>query len=222
VTFVLDRAGVTGEDGPSHNGMWDMSVLQLVPGLRLAAPRDATTLRLQLREAVNVADGPTVVRFPKATVGDDITAIDTVGGMDVLYRAGDDDVLLISVGALASTCLDLAARISDQGIGVTVVDPRWVKPVDPALPALAARHRLVVTVEDNGRVGGVGTAIAGALRDAGVPTPVRVFGLPQQFLEHASRAQVLTDVGLDAQALAREVVSAVARIDHALEIRSES
>jgi 1-deoxy-D-xylulose-5-phosphate synthase len=222
VTFVLDRAGVTGEDGPSHNGMWDMSVLQLVPGLRLAAPRDATTLRLQLREAVNVADGPTVVRFPKATVGDDITAIDTVGGMDVLYRAGDDDVLLISVGALASTCLDLAGRISDQGIGVTVVDPRWVKPVDPALPALAARHRLVVTVEDNGRVGGVGTAIAGALRDAGVPTPVRVFGLPQQFLEHASRAQVLTDVGLDAQALAREVVSAVARIDHALEIRSES
>jgi 1-deoxy-D-xylulose-5-phosphate synthase len=222
VTFVLDRAGVTGDDGPSHNGMWDLSMLQVVPGLRIAAPRDTVTLRAELREAVNVGDAPTVVRFPKATVGDDIPAIDTVGGMDVLYRAGDDDVLLVSVGALAATCLDLAQRIADQGIGVTVVDPRWVKPLDPALPALAARHRLVVSVEDNGRVGGVGAAVAAVLRDAGVPTPVRVFGLPQQFIEHASRAQVLTDVGLDAQSLAREVVGAVARIDHALEVRSEN
>jgi 1-deoxy-D-xylulose-5-phosphate synthase len=199
-----------------------MSVLQVVPGLRIAAPRDTVTLRAELREAVNVSDAPTVVRFPKASVGDDITAIDSVGGMDVLYRSGDDDVLVVSVGALAPMCLDLAARIADQGIGVTVVDPRWVKPLDLALPALAARHRLVVSVEDNGRVSGVGDAVAGALRDAGVPTPVRVFGLPQRFLEHASRAQVLADVGLDAQSLARDVIGAIARIDHALEVRSES
>jgi 1-deoxy-D-xylulose-5-phosphate synthase len=138
-----------------------------------------------------------------------------------LYRSGDDDVLIISVGALAATCLDLAERVVDQGIGVTVVDPRWVKPVDQALPALAARHRLVVTVEDNGRAGGVGDAVAASLRDAGVRTPVRVFGLPQEFLIHASRAEVLSDVGLDSQALAREVISAIARIDHALEVRSE-
>jgi 1-deoxy-D-xylulose-5-phosphate synthase len=221
VTFVLDRAGVTGDDGPSHNGMWDLSVLQVVPGLRIAAPRDPATLRAELREALAVGDGPTVVRFPKASVDVDVPAIDRVGGMDVLYRSGDDDVLVISVGALASTCLDLAARIADQGIGVTVVDPRWVKPVDPALPALAARHRLIVTVEDNGRVGGVGDVVAGSLRDAGVPTPVRVFGLPQTFLGHASRSEVLADVGLTAQALAREVTAAVARIDHALEVRSE-
>jgi 1-deoxy-D-xylulose-5-phosphate synthase len=219
VTFVLDRAGVTGEDGPSHNGMWDLSVLQVVPGLRIAAPRDTQTLRAELREALAVSDGPTVVRFPKASVGPDIAAVDTAGGMDVLSRAGDEDVLIVSVGAMAATALDLAARVADQGIGVTVVDPRWVKPVDAALPALAARHRLVVTIEDNGRVGGVGEAVAAALRDAGVPTPVRVFALPQEFLPHASRAEVLTEAGLSAQSLAHEVVAAVARLDHLLESR---
>ncbi|MFL6240099.1 MAG: 1-deoxy-D-xylulose-5-phosphate synthase [Actinomycetes bacterium] len=219
VTFVLDRAGVTGEDGPSHNGMWDLSLLQVVPGLRIAAPRDTATLRAALREAIGTNDGPTVVRFPKASIGPDVPAIGTVGGMDVLVRGGDDDVLIVSVGALATTAVDLAARLSDQGIGATVVDPRWVKPVDAALPALAARHRLVVTIEDNGRVGGVGETTAAALRDAGVPTPVKVFGLPQEFLDHASRSEVLTDVGLSAQVLAHEVVSAVARLDHLIEVR---
>jgi 1-deoxy-D-xylulose-5-phosphate synthase len=219
VTFVLDRAGVTGDDGPSHNGMWDLSVLQVVPGLRIAAPRDTETLRAELREAIAVTDGPTVVRFPKASVGPDIPAIDKVGGMDVLSRAGDEDVLIVSVGALASTAIDLATRVADQGIGVTVVDPRWVKPVDATLPALAARHRLVVTIEDNGRVGGVGAAVAAALRDVGVPTPVRVFALPQQFLNHASRAELLTEAGLSGQALAHDVVAAVARLDHLLESR---
>jgi 1-deoxy-D-xylulose-5-phosphate synthase len=219
VTFVLDRAGVTGDDGPSHNGMWDLSVLQVVPGLRIAAPRDPQTLRAELREAVAVTDGPTVVRFPKASIGPDIPAIETVGGMDVLYRQGDDDVLVVAVGAMAATALDLAARVADQGIGVTVVDPRWVKPLDQALPALAARHRLVVTIEDNGHAGGVGEAVASALREASVPTPVRVFALPQRFLAHASRSEVLVDVGLSAQALAHDVVSAVARLDHLLETR---
>src|SRR4051812_34197910 len=219
VTFVLDGAGVTGEDGPSHNGMWDLSLLQVVPNLRVAAPRDAAMLRAELREAVAVTDGPTVVRFPKATVGPDIPAIDTVGGMDVLSRVGDDDVLIVAVGAMAATALELATRVADQGVGVTVVDPRWVKPVDLALPALAARHRLVVTIEDNGRVGGVGEAVAAALRDVGVPTPVKAFALPQRFLAHASRGEVLTDVGLSAQALAHEVIAAVARLDHLLETR---
>jgi 1-deoxy-D-xylulose-5-phosphate synthase len=219
VTFVLDRAGVTGDDGASHNGMWDMSVLRVVPGLRIAAPRDPQTLRAELREAVATTDAPTVVRFPKATVGPDIDAVDTVGGMDVLSRDGDEDVLVVSIGALAQMALDLAARVADQGIGVTVVDPRWVKPLDIALPALAARHRLVVTIEDNGRVGGVGESVTAALRDAGVPTPVKVFALPQEFLNHATRAEVLNDVGLSAQSLAHEVVAAVARLDHLLETR---
>jgi 1-deoxy-D-xylulose-5-phosphate synthase len=217
VTFVLDRAGVTGDDGPSHNGMWDLSVLQVVPGLRVAAPRDTQTLRAELREAIGTADGPTVVRFPKASIGPDLPALDRIGGMDVLVRDGEEDVLLVSVGALAGTAVALASRVHDQGIGVTVVDPRWVKPLDDALPALAARHRLVVTLEDNGRAGGAGEAIAAALRDARVPVPVKVCALPQQFLTHASRSEVLHDAGLSAQALAHEVVAAVARLDALLE-----
>jgi 1-deoxy-D-xylulose-5-phosphate synthase len=217
VTFVLDRAGVTGDDGPSHNGMWDMSILQVVPGLRIAAPRDAAQLRAQLREALDVDDAPTVVRFPKAVVGPDIPAVEQIGGLDVLRRIGDADVLVVAVGPMATICLEVADRLADQGIGVTVVDPRWVKPVDPELGPLAARHRLVVTVEDNGRAGGVGAAIAQVLRDARVPTPLRDFGIPQRFLEHAKRAEILSEIGLTAQDISRAVVEEVARLDAALE-----
>ncbi len=137
VTFVLDRAGVTGDDGASHNGMWDMSVLQVVPGLRLAAPRDAPRLRELLREAVDVSDAPTVVRFPKGPPAAELEAVGRVGGGDVLVRSGAQDVLLVAVGAMAGTCVEVAERLGDQGVGVTVVDPRWVKPVDPALVELA-------------------------------------------------------------------------------------
>jgi 1-deoxy-D-xylulose-5-phosphate synthase len=221
VTFVLDRAGVTGDDGASHNGMWDMSILQVVPGLRIAAPRDGSQLRAQLREALDVADAPTVVRFPKGVVGADIPALERIGGMDVLRRTGgsdaDADVLLVGIGAMAATCLEVADRLADQGIGVTVVDPRWVKPVDADLPRLAVRHRLVVTVEDNSRASGVGAAIAQALRDARVPTPLRDFGIPQRFLDHAKRAQILAEIGLTAQEISRAVVEEVARLDAALE-----
>jgi 1-deoxy-D-xylulose-5-phosphate synthase len=213
VTFVLDRAGVTGDDGASHNGMWDMSILQVVPGLRLAAPRDATTLVDLLDEALAVDDAPTVVRFPKGVVGPDLPALDRVGGCDVLVRSGDRDVLLVAVGSMAACGVDAARRLAAQGVGVTVVDPRWVKPVDPALVELARAHRLVVTVEDNGRVGGVGTAIAQELRDAGVIAPVRDFGLPQRFLDHAKRPAILAEVGLTGQDLAREVAGLVAALD---------
>ncbi|BFO16431.1 hypothetical protein SHKM778_28190 [Streptomyces sp. KM77-8] len=179
VTFVLDRAGVTGTDGASHNGMWDMSILQVVPGLRLAAPRDADQVRAQLREAVSVEDAPTVVRFSKGAVGPAVAAVGRVGGMDVLREPGTDtpDVLLVSVGALAPMCLEIAALLDRQGISTTVVDPRWVKPVDEAMAPLAGKHRVVVTVEDNSRVGGVGSTIAQALRDAGVDVPLRDFGI---------------------------------------------
>ncbi|MGH8869127.1 MAG: 1-deoxy-D-xylulose-5-phosphate synthase [Actinomycetes bacterium] len=212
VTFVLDRAGITGEDGPSHHGMWDMSILQVVPGLRLAAPRDGAQLRAQLREALDVDDAPTVVRFPKGSVGPDLPAVDRVGGCDVLRRSGERDVLLVSVGAMAATCLEVADRLGDQGVGVTVVDPRWVKPVDPALVVQAREHRLVVSVEDNGRVGGVGATLAQVLRDEGVTTPVRDVGIPAQFLDHGKRADQLAGLGLQAQDLAREVVEAVAAL----------
>ncbi|GAA2742769.1 1-deoxy-D-xylulose-5-phosphate synthase [Kitasatospora cinereorecta] len=211
VTFVLDRAGVTGTDGASHNGMWDMSILQVVPGLRLAAPRDADQLRAQLREAVEVGDAPTVVRYSKGTVGPAVPALGKIGGMDLLRGAADEDadVLIVSVGALAQTCLETAELLAAQGVTSTVVDPRWVKPVDPALPGLAARHRLVVTVEDNGRVGGVGTAIAQSLRDADVDVPLRDFGIPQEFLDHASRGEILEEIGLTAPAIAAKVLATV-------------
>ncbi|MFJ2743275.1 1-deoxy-D-xylulose-5-phosphate synthase [Streptomyces sp. NPDC087440] len=196
VTFVLDRAGVTGADGPSHNGMWDMSILQVVPGLRIAAPRDAEQLRAQLREAVAVDDAPTVVRFPKESVGPEYPALDRVGGLDVLHRDDEPQVLLVSVGALAGVALETAKLLGERGIGCTVVDPRWVKPVDPALAPLAALHSLVAVIEDNSRAGGVGSAIGQAMGDASVDVPLRTFGIPEQFLAHAKRGEVLADIGL--------------------------
>ncbi|WP_037571869.1 1-deoxy-D-xylulose-5-phosphate synthase [Phaeacidiphilus oryzae] len=223
VTFVLDRAGVTGNDGASHNGMWDMSILQVVPGLRIAAPRDADQLRLQLREAVDVDDAPTVVRYSKGAVGPAVAAVGgRIGGMDVLRAdadlAGDPeepaaDVLVVSVGAMAPTCLEVAELLSAQGITSTVVDPRWVKPVDPELPGLAARHRVVVTVEDNGRAGGVGSAVSQALRDAAVDVPLRDFGIPQEFLDHAKPAEIFAQIGLTAPDIARQVTSLVSELD---------
>ncbi|MBT2507983.1 1-deoxy-D-xylulose-5-phosphate synthase [Streptomyces sp. ISL-98] len=213
VTFVLDRAGVTGVDGPSHNGMWDMSILQVVPGLRIAAPRDAGQLRAQLREAVDVDDAPTVLRFPKESVGPEIPAISRVGGMDVLYRADEPeepDVLLVSVGALAPVCLQAADLLSERGITCTVVDPRWVKPVDEQLAPLAELHRLVAVVEDNSRAGGVGSAVGQALRDAGVDVPLRTYGIPGQFLAHAKRGEVLADIGLTPVEIAGRITAALA------------
>ncbi|MEU6083922.1 1-deoxy-D-xylulose-5-phosphate synthase [Streptomyces sp. NPDC047108] len=217
VTFVLDRAGVTGSDGASHNGMWDMSILQVVPTLRIAAPRDADQLRAQLREAVEVDDAPTVVRYSKGAVGPAVPAVGRIGGMDLLRGPADEtarpDVLLVSVGALAPMCLEVADLLDKQGISTTVVDPRWVKPVDEQLPALAERHRVVVTVEDNGRAGGVGSAVAQALRDAGVDVPLRDFGIPPRFLDHASRKEVLAEIGLTAPDIARQVTGLVAELD---------
>ncbi len=218
VTFVLTHSGVTGDDGPSHNGMWDLSLLQIVPGLRIAAPRDVNTLRDELGEALGVDDAPTVLRFPKAAIGPDIPAVDRVGGMDVLRRSGEPDVLVVAVGVMAETCLAIADRLSDQGMGVTVVDPRWVKPLDAALPGLAAQHRLVVTVEDGGRSGGVGSAVAQQLRDAAVATPLRDFAIPQVFLPQMRRAELLTEIGLNAQDISRAVVEHIAGLETALAV----
>ena len=213
VTFVLDRAGVTGPDGASHHGMWDGSILQLVPGMAIAAPRDGTRLAELLREAVAVSDGPTALRFPRGTVGADIPAVGKLGRMDVLRKPADGagaDVLLLGAGPMAGVCLQVAERLADHGIGVTVVDPRWVKPLDEALAGAASAHRLVVTVEDNGLVGGFGDAVARLLRDHDAQTPVKIFGLPQRFLEHGDRGAILADAGLDAQHLARMITEAVA------------
>jgi 1-deoxy-D-xylulose-5-phosphate synthase len=213
VTFVLDRAGVTGEDGASHNGMWDLSILQVVPGLRVAAPRDGAGLRRALREALDVDDAPTVVRYPKGALPADVPAVATVDGVDVLReQAGEGaDVLLVSIGAMAGTCLEVADRLGEQGLGVTVVDPRWVKPLSPGLARLAGAHRVVSVVEDSGRVGGVASALRQLLADAGVDRPVVGFGIDQRFLDHGSRAEVLAECGLTPQDIARRLTEETAR-----------
>jgi 1-deoxy-D-xylulose-5-phosphate synthase len=213
VTLVLDRAGVTGPDGASHHGMWDGSILQVIPGMRIAAPRDAARVAELLNEAVAVSDGPTAVRFPKGKVGGEVEAVSKLGEMDVLAVPGSGlgaDVLLLGAGPMALMGLSVAERMAGHGIGVTVVDPRWTKPVDPAVIGAAAEHRLVVTVEDNGRVGGFGDAVSRLLRDHDVDVPVKSFGLPQEFLSHGTRDEVLEEVGLTAQHLARAIIEAVA------------
>jgi 1-deoxy-D-xylulose-5-phosphate synthase len=215
VTFVLDRAGVTGDDGPSHNGMWDLSLLQLVPGLRIAVPRDGARVAELLRECLAISDGPTALRFPKGAVAADLDAVDHIGSMDVLARhegANGADVLIVAVGAMATPAVEVGERLAAQGIGATVVDPRFVKPLDPALPAAVAAHSMVAVIEDNGRVGAVGDAVARLLRDEGVDTPVRTFGIPQEFLDHAKRDLILADCGLTPQDLARDITEAVARV----------
>jgi 1-deoxy-D-xylulose-5-phosphate synthase len=213
VTLVLDRAGITGPDGPSHHGMWDLSLLGAVPGIRVAAPRDADRLREELNEAVAVKDGPTVLRFPKATVGGEVAALERRGDADILRRPGvheTADVLLVTVGALAELGMAAADRLADQGVGVTVVDPRWVTPVPAELVTLAAEHRLVVTVEDNGRHGGFGWALAAALRDADIDVPLRDVGLPQEFHGQGTRAEVLVKLGMTAQQVARRITEWIA------------
>jgi 1-deoxy-D-xylulose-5-phosphate synthase len=214
VTVVLDRSGVTGPDGASHHGMWDLSLLQIVPGLHLAAPRDASRLREELREAVAISDAPTVVRYSKGSVGVEVEAIERLDdGVDVLARrpagSSENDVLIVSVGAMSELALNVSNRLGAQGISSTVVDPRWVLPVPRSLVRLAARHRIVVVIEDGVRAGGVGSRIRQEMRAVGVDTALNEVGLPVEFLDHGSRAEVLERVGLTAQQVARDVVAQV-------------
>ncbi|MFD3424451.1 1-deoxy-D-xylulose-5-phosphate synthase [Nocardia fluminea] len=214
VTVVLDRAGVTGPDGASHNGMWDFSLLGIIPGIRVAAPRDGATLREELAEALAVSDGPTVLRFPKGSVAEDITAVERLDGLDVLRLAvpgagsaqsQHGDVLIVAVGPFADTAMKVAELLEPQGISVTVVDPRWVIPVSDTLVKLAENYRLVVTVEDGGLHGGIGSTVSARLRDAGLDVPTRDLGVPQQFLDHASRNEILEELGLTPDAIAQRI-----------------
>ena len=215
VTVVLDRAGVTGDDGPSHNGMWDLALLAMVPGLRQAAPRDEATLRAELREAVEWTAGPTVLRYPKTAVGDDVPAVRRAGDVDVLSEPrphADVDVLLVSVGAMAADAVQAGVRLASAGFSCRVVDPRWVTPVPPDLVVLARAARLVVTVEDGVVVGGVGARLAQALRAAGIDVPTREIGVPVQFLEHGSVADVRARIGMTTQDIGRRVVEWAAAV----------
>lgn len=223
VTLILHRAGITGPDGASHNGMWDLSMLSIVPGMRVAAPRDAARLREELGEALDMNDGPTAIRFPKGDVGEDIPALERrgsgVSAVDVLaVPAGglNHDVLLVAIGAFAPMALQVAKRLHNQGIGVTVIDPRWVLPVSDGVLELAARHKLVVTLEDNGVNGGVGSTVSAVLRRAEIDVPCRDVGLPQEFYQHASRGELLADLGLTDQDVARRITGWVAALGAAV------
>ncbi|MBB2922017.1 1-deoxy-D-xylulose-5-phosphate synthase [Cellulomonas cellasea] len=215
VTFVLDRAGLTGEDGASHNGMWDMAMLRVVPGLRLAAPRDEATLRSALRAAVDVDDAPTVVRYPKTPLGDDIPAVDAVEGVDVLARHSGPGarVLVVGIGSMATTAVQVGEQLAATGLQVTVVDPRWVLPVPSALVKIVGEHDLTLCVEDGVVEGGVGATLAQRVTEAGLRTPVLARGIPAQFLEHASIAQLVEAVRLRPEDLAADVLGALAAAD---------
>jgi len=217
VTLVLDRAGITGPDGASHHGMWDMSILQVVPGLHLAAPRDGTRLRDALGRSLAIADGPSVIRLPKDQVSSDLPPVGQLSGMDILLQTDQPRVLVVGLGPLARTAVAVGERLSDQGIGVTVLDPVWALPVNAGLVSLAADHDLVITIEDNGIVGGYGARVAQEMRSAGVTTAVREFGLPQEFLPHGGRAELLEEAGLTPQNIARYAVEAVVRADEMIE-----
>jgi len=210
VTFVLDRAGVTGPDGASHHGMWDLALLQIVPGIEIAAPRDALTLREELGEAVAINDRPTVIRFPKGAAPEELKAVKRLGdGVDVLKEASAKDVLLVAVGSMAPVALKVAELLAAHGIGATVIDPRWVVPVRQSVIDLARDHRIVITIEDGVRVGGIGTRIRQDLRAHQIDTPLNELGLPDEFLEHASRNEILERIGLSAQSITQEIVAQV-------------
>ena len=206
VTFVLDRAGITGDDGPSHHGIWDMALTGIVPTLHLAAPRDSARLKEVLREAVAINDAPTVIRFPKGAVSADIPAFERRDGIDVLYRGESADVLLISVGAMATMAVEAASQAYREGVGVTVIDPRWVKPLPQSLITLADRYKSVVIVEDGIAHGGIASALSEMFRSAGLDTPIHSIGVPLTFIEHSKRAEILSDLGITSQNIAREIV----------------
>jgi 1-deoxy-D-xylulose-5-phosphate synthase len=206
VTFVLDRAGITGDDGPSHHGIWDLAVTGIVPTMRVAAPRDAARLRETLREAVDVKDAPTAVRFPKGAVQSDIPAFERRDGIDVLYRGESADVLLVSIGSMAAIAVEAASQAYREGVGVTVIDPRWVKPLPESIISMARRYKSVVVLEDGIKHGGIASSMSEMFRDAGVQVAIHSIGIPLEFIEHSKRSEILEDLGITAQKISRDIV----------------
>ena len=214
VTFVLDRAGVTGADGASHNGVWDIAMCSMIPGLRLAAPRDEETLRARLREALDVDDAPTVIRYRKGSLPEPMPALRSVGGVDVLFDEAVDSssarVLIVGTGACAPDAIEAARRLSEGGVSVTVVDPQWMIPVCPELATLARDYDCVVSVEDGIIQGGFGWSLRDAVAEAGVR--VRCLGVPQGFPEHGDRGEMIAKFGFDAAGIERAARELVERV----------
>ena len=220
VTFVLDRAGVTGDDGPSHNGIWDLALTGIVPTLHVAAPRDGERVRETLREALDISDAPTLIRFPKGAINPDIPAFERRDGIDVLYRGESVDILLVSIGAFAQVAVDAAAQAYREGVGVTVIDPRWVKPLPKSLVTMAQRYKRVVVIEDGIKHGGIASTISELFRESGLNVPVHSIGVPLAFLEHAKRAQILEDLGITVQNITRSLV-AWSSVEFSVDVKEE-
>ena len=206
VTFVLDRAGVTGDDGPSHHGIWDLALTGIVPTMHVAAPRDAARLRETLREAVDISNAPSMVRYPKGAVQSDIPAFERRDGIDVLYRGESADVLLVSIGSMAAIAVEAASMAYREGVGVTVIDPRWVKPLPTSLITMSQRYKSVVVLEDGIKHGGIASSISEMFREAGLATPIHSIGVPLEFIEHSKRSEILNDLGITAQNISRSIV----------------
>lgn len=221
VTFVLDRSGVTGDDGPSHHGIWDLALTGIVPTMHVAAPRDGARLKELLREAVSINDAPSMVRFPKGAVQEDIPAFERRDGIDVLYRGESADVLMISVGAMAAIAVEAASSAYREGVGVTVIDPRWVKPLPESLVRMAERYKSVVVLEDGIRHAGIGSAISEMFRDAGVSIPLHSIGVPLEFIEHSKRGEILSDIGITAQNISRSVVEWSSTLKEEMQLPSD-
>ena len=221
VTFVLDRSGVTGDDGPSHHGIWDLALTGIVPTMHVAAPRDGARLKELLREAVAIKDAPSMVRFPKGAVQEDIPAFERRDGIDVLYRGESADVLMISVGAMAAIAVEAASSAYREGVGVTVIDPRWVKPLPESLVRMAERYKSVVVLEDGIRHAGIGSAISEMFRDAGVLIPLHSIGVPLEFIEHSKRGEILSDIGITAQNISRSVVEWSSTLKEEMQLPSD-
>ena len=206
VTFVLDRSGVTGDDGPSHHGIWDLALTGIVPNMHVGAPRDGARLREILREAVAISDAPSMLRFPKGAVQEDIPAFERRDGIDVLYRGESADVLLVSIGAMAAIAVEAASMAYREGVGVTVIDPRWVKPLPISLVTIAQRYKSVVVLEDGIKHGGIASSISEMFRESGLTTPIHSIGIPLEFIEHSKRSEIMNDLGITAQSIARSIV----------------
>ena len=206
VTFVLDRSGITGDDGPSHHGIWDLALTGIVPNMHVGAPRDASRLREILREAVAISDAPSMLRFPKGAIQEDIPAFERRDGIDVLYRGESADVFLVSVGAMAAIAVEAAGMAYREGVGVTVIDPRWVKPLPASLVTIAQRYKSVVVLEDGIKHGGIASSISEMFRASGLATPIHSIGIPLEFIEHSKRSEIMHDLGITVQSIARSIV----------------
>jgi 1-deoxy-D-xylulose-5-phosphate synthase len=206
VTFVLDRSGITGDDGPSHHGIWDLALTGIVPNMHVGAPRDASRLREILREAVAISDAPSMLRFPKGAIQEDIPAFERRDGIDVLYRGESADVLLVSIGAMAAIAVEAASMAYREGVGVTVIDPRWVKPLPESLVTIAQRYKSVVVLEDGIKHGGIASSISEMFRETGLTTPIHSIGIPLEFIEHSKRSEIMNDLGITVQSIARSIV----------------